>query len=488
MRKTIATIGTLFGSAAFVMSAGCSLQTSPDASRFREPIPQASQVALGIAGSQVAGAKTQAAPAGGVHLQDGPGSGGGGGTTTDASYYQFTRSITDSVDTVTTEILGEILVVSSLPPTTVDANHAVWGPGSSDALDPVTWKLTVTATGGGAYTYEVDGRPHLSTSESDWKAVLTGQGYDGSSPSYQSGSFTVDNGALAALDPTSTTSTGTVSITYDARSYPLNAAADVNPNDGTGQYYDVTVLHGVDGSGVMSLTALADVSTPPDGKNENVAENSRWDSTGAGRADVKMTGGDFGATTVMLSQCWSSAFAQTYYTDSVDYQPTTGQPSSCVFGQASFANAYQRWKAGWPSFTATKVPRQVAVTFPPASIVASTVARSAWDSTTRARIVSSAFMGVGRFSFTSNSEVTVQGGTAAPAFFIRCQAAVQFEWQSRRAPQMPPLSTPGNARWCASGVHRATVESSLSAKLRMRRPWAFFGPQPKHSFSQAYVS
>ena len=127
-----------------------------------------------------------------------------------------------------------------------------------------------------------------------------------------------------------------MSITYDARAYPLNAAADVKPDDGTGQYYGVTVTHGVDGSGVMSLTALADVSTPPDGKNENVAENSRWDSTGAGRADVKMTGGDFGATTVMLSQCWSDAFAQTFYTDSVNYQPTTAQSSSCAYAQASF--------------------------------------------------------------------------------------------------------------------------------------------------------
>jgi hypothetical protein len=337
MRKTIATVGTLFGSAAFALSAGCSLQTSPDASKFREPIPQTSQVALAIAGSQVAGTKTQAAPTATLHLQNGPGSGGGGGAS-DASYYQFTRSITDSVDTVTTEILGEVLLVSSLPPTTVDANHAVWGPGSSDALDPVSWKLTVTAMGGGEYAYEVDGRPHLSNSEADWRAILTGQGYDASSPSYQSGSFLVDNGALLALDPTRTTSTGTVSITYDARSYPLNAAANVNPDDGTGAYYDVTVLHGVDGSGVMSLTALTDISTPPDGMNENVAENSRWDSTGAGRADVKMSGGALGTTTVVLSQCWSNSFAQTYYTDSVDYQPTAGQPSSCVFSQASFAN------------------------------------------------------------------------------------------------------------------------------------------------------
>ena len=64
MRTTIAGIGTLLGASAFVLSAGgCTLQASGDASRFRQPIPQTSQVALAIAGSHVAGTTaTQAAP------------------------------------------------------------------------------------------------------------------------------------------------------------------------------------------------------------------------------------------------------------------------------------------------------------------------------------------------------------------------------------------------------------------------------------------
>jgi len=94
--------------------------------------------------------------------------------------------------------------------------------------------------------------------------------------------------------------------------------------------------------------------------------------------------------------------------------------------------------------------------------------------------LTSASSGVGRRSFTANSAVTVHGGAAAPAFRIRCQAAVQFEWQSRSAPQMPPLRTPGNARWCGSGRKTHTASSSPSGTLRMRKPSAFFGPQPKH--------
>jgi hypothetical protein len=195
----------------------------------------------------------------------------------------------------------------------------------------------VTLIGSGQYSYEVDGRPHLSTSDADWQAILTGQGYDDSTPTFRTGNFVVNNDVMRALDPTRTTSTGTVSITYDARAYPLNAVADVVPNDGTGQSYDVNVQHAQAASGVMTLTAVADVSTPPDGQNENVDDDSRWDATGAGRADVKVTGGDFGSTTVLLSQCWSDTFAQTFYTDSVNFAPTSGDAASCVFGQATFS-------------------------------------------------------------------------------------------------------------------------------------------------------
>jgi hypothetical protein len=336
MRRTIA---AALGAAALAGAApACVIQTG-QADKFREPLPQASDAALAFAGSTTAGTRPQAAAATSLHVQSGSGGGSGAGTQAGyASYYEFTRGITDAVDTVTVAIVGEIVVVASLPPTTVDANHAVWGPGSGDALDPVSWKLTVTLVGGDEFDYEVDGRPHLSQSEADWKAILTGHGFGKSSASYRSGSFVIDQDALRALDPTRTTSTGTVAITYDARSYPLNALADVTPNDGTGASYHVTVLHGQDGSGIMTLNAATDVSTPPDGTNESVAENSRWDSTGAGRADVKLSGGDLGAATVMASQCWSDAFAQVYYTDSVGYEPTSGSAASCAYAQAQFTS------------------------------------------------------------------------------------------------------------------------------------------------------
>ena len=320
----------LGGAAALAMLAqACA--PAPDASKFRDPIPQQGDAALAIAGSQVGGVGGATTGVGSsIHVSGASGSGG----SDYASFYEFTRQINDGVDSTTFGIIADISAVTAYPPTTVDDTHAVWGPGG-DALDPVNWRVTVTQIADGEFDYEVDGRPHGSTNDADFKAIVSGHGYGKTHPSYRSGTLTVYGDVLQALDP-SESNGGTAAITYDARNWPRTVVADVTTSDGTGQWYDASVGHQSDGGGELVLTALSDVNTPKDGVNESVDENSRWDSTGAGRADIKMSGGDFGSTTVMASQCWSSSFAQSYYTDNVNYQPTAGSASACVFAQAQF--------------------------------------------------------------------------------------------------------------------------------------------------------
>lgn len=336
MNKTIsmgrgAALGVGTVSLALLASLTQACAAAPDASKFRDPIPQQGDAALAIAGTQVGGGTgTQSAAIGSsVRI-----AGLGGGGTDYASFYEFTRQITDGVDSGTFQIIAVIDAVTSYPPTTVNDTQAVWGPGG-DALDPVNWRVTVTQTASEEFDYEIDGRPHGDTNDADFQAIVTGHGYGKSHPSYRSGTLTVYGAVLQALDP-SESNGGTAKITYDARTYPRTVTADITTSDGSGQWYDASVTHAADGSGELVLTALADDSNPPDGKNESVDENSRWNASGAGRADVQMSGGDYGSTVVLVSQCWSDAFAQTYYTDNVSTMPTTGDAASCAFGQAQF--------------------------------------------------------------------------------------------------------------------------------------------------------
>lgn len=329
MMTTKNTVAATLGIALASMTGGCVLQ-APDATEYREAIPQQGEAQLAFAGSQATGSSGTTGQSTSTKLHvEGTGSGG----TNYASFYEFTRTVSDGVDTGTLLILAEVALVTSFPPTTIDGSHAVWGPGG-DALDPVEWKLTVTKTADHEFSYEVDGRPHGSTDNSAWRSILTGQGYGHAHALYRSGSFDLDGDALKALDPTRSNG-GKIDVKYDARAWPKTVTADITTNDGTGQSYDITVGHDSDGGGTVVVTAMADISSPADGTNESVDENSRWNSTGAGRADVKMSGGDL-SQTVLASQCWSSQFAQTYYTDSANYQPTSGDASTCAFAQASF--------------------------------------------------------------------------------------------------------------------------------------------------------
>src|SRR5262249_15118274 len=145
------------------------------------------------------------------------------------------------------------------------------------------------------------------------------------------GWFQIDNEAFRSLDAQRGTSTGSVKVTFDARAFPITIEANVKTGDAAGSWFDVRVTHQHDGSGDVVVTALGDVDDPKDGTDENGDLNSRWDATGAGRADVRISGGNVpSTTTVLASECWSDAFARTYYTDNVSYRPTTGDASSCV--------------------------------------------------------------------------------------------------------------------------------------------------------------
>ena len=59
--------------------------------------------------------------------------------------------------------------------------------------------------------------------------------------------------------------------------------------------------------------------------------HSKWDATGAGRANVEFTDGDLGSTRVLFSECWNSQFYRTFYVDNRNINPKEGNVSSCVF-------------------------------------------------------------------------------------------------------------------------------------------------------------
>ncbi len=320
-------------SAIACLSTGCTLQTS-DADKYRSAVPQSKDIALGVPGSSAAGTAAQSAR--GLRLSGTHASGlgvtglGAGGN---AEFYQFTRDITDGVDVVTVVILGAINAVVAQTPTTVGANQAVWGPYQGDALQPVVWRFTVNEVAPNEYDYKLEGRPKDKTAESDFVSVLTGHGYGKEAGAlHRTGWFQADNDAYRTLDPARGHDYGTTKITYDLKNLddPSIAGeidADLAPGQGKGNLA-IKVHHLTGGAGELDITGKAALDNTKPTVLEDVNLKNRWDTTGAGRADVVATGGTL-PSELDVVECWSSSFSRVYYTDNLNISKTEGDATAC---------------------------------------------------------------------------------------------------------------------------------------------------------------
>jgi hypothetical protein len=74
---------------------------------------------------------------------------------------------------------------------------------------------------------------------------------------------------------------------------------------------------------------------------ERLTVMSRWQQGGAGRSDVKLSGGDLGAGAFTVSECWDTNFISRYYEAVYPGAPAGygTEAEACVFPTAVFASA-----------------------------------------------------------------------------------------------------------------------------------------------------
>lgn len=300
---------------------GCLVQSETD--RFREAVPKGDEVKTGVPGASGSG------KSGSTSLRIATGSGSGS-----AKYYEFTREITWGTDTVTGVILAAVKAVTDEQPTTLESKKAVWGPWSGSALEPVTWRFSVTEGATDEFDYVLEGKPR-NGSDSEYKAVLRGKGYGKSNSAYRTGNFSVDNDAFRSLDSAHGKDDGSVKVVYDLKNLEKrNIKVELRPG-GTKGKADIDVQHASGGAGTLNIVAQLDIDSSKSTKAEDITIVSRWNTAGAGRADISLQGGDVASVGVVkASECWSTSFSRVYYSDSVTSEPTTGDPAACAFTEA----------------------------------------------------------------------------------------------------------------------------------------------------------
>ena len=258
-----------------------------------------------------------------------------------ADSYVLTRGATSGVNGGTVFVLTLLGAITDHQPTSRDGNTAVWGP-YTDSLSPNTWKLTVTHQGGQSYSYALEGKAK-DAPDSAFVTVLSGT-HNAVSRKVGHGEFLLDWDAAATL-PEHDTNIGSALITYgnDGQNGAVAVTArfegvlDQDTGLRVNANYAYAAVPAVGGAFEFGIRKNAN---PQDGTTlENFTIKSRWLTSGAGRADAQVSGGDLGANQATWNECWNTDFNSTFL--AVSFDPSVGygtEATDCAIQGAEYSS------------------------------------------------------------------------------------------------------------------------------------------------------
>jgi hypothetical protein len=265
--------------------------------------------------------------------------------------YTLTRGATVLVNGGTLAVLGLVDAVTKYNPTTVTEDTAVWGP-HTEALARNTWKLTVKKTGDHTYSYAVSAKAK-DAADSAFVDVIVGthtaavDEADEPMKGFGKGEFTL-NWDKAQTLPEHDDNVGTMTIKYsrmDDKNAASVDAAFVQVKDGNDATKRVDGNYGYKAvptqGGEFDFKLVQDWYKPSGSTStakEALTIKSRWQENGAGRSDVRLSGGDL-VGEANVNECWDTAFASQYLRAS--YDPRVGygtEATNCVFTSAVYSS------------------------------------------------------------------------------------------------------------------------------------------------------
>jgi hypothetical protein len=320
---------SLLCGAALLLSA---CEPADDAESFREGLPSRDTVAVNTPGVSSAGSVQTLATEGQV-----------------SDLYKLTRGASAMVNGGTVFVLKMLEEITEHRPTSIDGDTAVWGP-HTGALARNTWKLSVTRTGDHTFTYALEGKAKTAD-DSAYVTVLSGThtaavNEDGARRKhFGEGSFTVDWDAASTL-PERDDNAGKGVFTYSREAPGAEASVVVkfiqvldreHPGRRVDADYSFKATPGEGGE----LAFGVDQNMDANAALERLTVMSRWQPGGAGRSDVKLSGGDLGAGAFTVSECWDTNFISRYYAAAFPGAPAGYgvEAEDCAFTSAVYAAA-----------------------------------------------------------------------------------------------------------------------------------------------------
>lgn len=261
--------------------------------------------------------------------------------------YLVTRAATVTVNAGTVAILGLVKAVTNQRPTSLNNKTAVWGP-RTEPLSPNTWRMTVTKTAAHTYSYVLEAKGKTEP-DSAFRAILSGNHTSATNTAgrpqegFGNGSFLLDFDQAATL-PEHDDNVGTAEISYSRLSATADVAVDVNFH----QVKDRPSTNLIDAKysykatpgsgGEFQFLTVKDLDTDKSrSKAETATIKSRWQETGAGRSDVRASGGDL-VTPATMNECWDTNFLSRFFFWSLAPNQGWGsETGDCAFKTADYA-------------------------------------------------------------------------------------------------------------------------------------------------------
>ena len=232
------------------------------------------------------------------------------------------------------DVLAGLDEITSFQPTwTPSTRTALWGPWLDDGLYGQLW---MRGDLDGTYQWALQIRDEDS-GDTDWVDAITGRVEAGASADASSGRMQIDYTAIAG-EGAGDGESGSVALQYDLRPDGAEVTMAVGqfsddgsvPADGRVHYdYDPS-------GGLFDFEAVGEAEEGGDGSTlETMSVRSRWDATGAGRADAQVTGGSVGPLTYSETECWDAAYTVVFWENNAEME-RSGDASDCAFSDASF--------------------------------------------------------------------------------------------------------------------------------------------------------
>ena len=247
----------------------------------------------------------------------------------DASYFQTTVQTLDGLQDWSRLITTVTATVRAVPPSTRGEDYRIWGPGAWDVYPGSFLRLEMSRTSDhGLYHWTFQAS---EMSDDPWTEFMTGE-------TWAEGDWDVelewDQAALAeAIDAGGEGSLelayaameeGGVIVQIDSQGY----ATAFEQAQSTRMWLDAPA----DGSGELQFAMRMDAN-PGEllPRDEDIELITRWDSSGTGRADGTIEGGDYPYPGLVLTQCWSEDGVLTFKADSEGVNPAEGSETDCPY-------------------------------------------------------------------------------------------------------------------------------------------------------------